>query len=109
MLEHYVVFKPHPDRTTELETALAAFTAALAGTLPCLLELSWGANTNPSGLRHGYTHGCFARLTTPDSLTGEYWNHPAHQQLLGRLDALCEDRFALDYVTDHVVAGGAQR
>ncbi|HEY3710189.1 MAG TPA: Dabb family protein [Amycolatopsis sp.] len=109
MLEHYVVFKPHPQRADELADALATFASGMAGTLPCLLELSWGANTNTSGLRHGYTHGCFARLTSQRSLTEEYWIHPAHQRLLAQLDDICEDRFALDYVTGDVISGGAQR
>jgi hypothetical protein len=109
VLEHYVVFKPHPQRADELAAALSEFASGVAGTLPCLLELSWGENTNPSGLRHGYTHSCFARLTSQRSLTEEYWIHPAHQRLLAQLDDLCEDRFALDYVTDDVTTGGAGR
>ena len=91
MLEHYVVFKPRAGRAEDL-------TNALDGTLPCLLELTWGPNANPSGLAHGYTHGCLARLTTESSLKEEYWGHPAHQRLLTLLDELCDDRFALDYV-----------
>jgi hypothetical protein len=109
VLEHYVVFKPHPERAGELEDALTAFASGMAGSLPCLLELNWGANINASGLRHGYTHGCFARLTTHQALTEEYWIHPAHQRLLAQLDDLCEDRFALDYVTDDVIRKGAER
>jgi hypothetical protein len=109
VLEHYVVFKPHPQRAGELEDALTTFASGMAGTLPCLSELSWGANTNTSGLRHGYTHGCFARLTSQRSLTEEYWIHPAHQRLLAQLDDICEDRFALDYITDDVIKGGAER
>jgi len=34
---------------------------------------------------------------TPDSLAGSYWNHPAHQELLARIDAVCAERFAIDF------------
>jgi hypothetical protein len=107
MLEHYVVFKPREGRADDLTSALAEFAAELDGTLPCLLEFTWGPNTNASGLAHGYTHGGFARLATEASLTEEYWVHPAHQRLLTLLDDICEDRFALDYVTQRVISGGA--
>lgn len=105
MLEHYVVFKPRAGRAEDLTNALAEFAAGLDGTLPCLLELTWGPNTNSSGLAHGYTHGCLARLTTESSLKEKYWVHPAHQRLLTLLDELCDDRFALDYVAPTAVHG----
>lgn len=104
-MEHYVIFKPHPGKHAELLEALERFGAGVSGSLPCLLELTWGANTNPSGLARGYTHSCFARLTSEESLKEEYWIHPAHQRLLGELDELCEDRFALDYVAATTVTG----
>lgn len=104
-MEHYVIFKPRPGQEAALLEALERFGAGVSGALPCLLELTWGVNTNPSGLARGYTHGCFARLTTEASLTDEYWIHPAHQRLLGELDELCEDRFALDYVAGTTVTG----
>jgi hypothetical protein len=107
MLEHYVVFKPRSGRAEDLTSALAEFATGIDGTLPCLLELTWGPNTNPSGLAHGYTHGLYSRLTTEASLREEYWVHPAHQRLLSLLDDLCDDRFALDYVARNVVRGGA--
>lgn len=99
MLEHYVVFQARPGREKDLESALRAFASGIADTMPCLTEFSWGENINPSGRQRGYTHSCFARLTTAAALQEEYWIHPAHQRLLGQLDDLCEDRFALDYVT----------
>ncbi|WP_445183269.1 Dabb family protein [Pseudonocardia sp. Cha107L01] len=96
MLDHYVVFQPHRGREEELSAALRDFAAGITG-LTCVQDFTWGENTNASGLKHGYTHGCFARLTGEAALRGDYWNHPAHQKLLGRLDELCIDRFALDY------------
>jgi hypothetical protein len=98
MIDHYVVFKPHEGRSEELSQALAEFAAAMRG-LESLFELTHGENFNPSGLAQGYTHGCFARLASVEALRGEYWNHDAHQKLLGQLDELCEVRFALDYET----------
>jgi hypothetical protein len=96
MLDHYVVFQSQRGREEELSTALRDFAADITG-LTCVHEFSWGENTNASGLKHGYTHGCFVRLTDEAALRSVYWNHPAHQKLLGRLDELCSDRFALDY------------
>ncbi|MFC4945437.1 Dabb family protein [Pseudonocardia sp. GCM10023141] len=101
MLEHYVVFQPRPGREADLAEELRAFGEGIAG-LPELIELTWGENTNPSGLKLGYTHACLARLT--DGGLDGYWVHPAHARLLGVLDELCESRFALDYTP----AGGAR-
>jgi hypothetical protein len=39
-------------------------------------------------------------LTDPDSLNDSYWNHPAHQQLLAELDAVCAERFAVDFTRE---------
>ncbi|MCU1629935.1 MAG: Dabb family protein [Pseudonocardia sp.] len=105
MLDHYVVFRPRAGKEDELSAALEKFGSAIAGNMPCLVEFTWGPNVNQSGLDHGFTHGCFARLTTQASLKEEYWIHPAHQALLGVLDELCEDRFALDYAVDDVIRG----
>jgi hypothetical protein len=101
MLDHYVVFRPHPGREKDLTAALTEFATAIGG-LGCLHELTAGENINASGLQRGYTHGCFARLTSEQALKTDYWHHPAHQRLLSQLDELCEDRFALDYdVKEH--------
>lgn len=108
MFEHYIVFTPHEGREADLLTALEQFGAGVSGDLPCLLELTWGANVNESGLQRGFTHGCFARLRDERSFQAEYWGHPAHQQLLTRLDELCEERFALDYVAVQVVTGAGE-
>lgn len=105
MLEHYLVCTPKPGREDELSAALDRFGAGVRHTLPSLIELSWGRNTNPSGLDRGYTHSCLARLTSQEALRGEYWNHPAHVRLLADLDELCTERFAMDYVCDETISG----
>jgi hypothetical protein len=99
MLDHYVVFKAKSDAEKSLDDVLGAFGRAIVE-LDCVLDFSWGANINGSGLARGFTHGCFARLESEEALKSDYWNHPAHTLLLGQLDELCEDRFALDYVVD---------
>jgi hypothetical protein len=96
MLDHYVVFQPHPGREKDLTAALREFSEGIKS-LDCLQDLSYGENINQSGLKHGYTHGLFGRLTSEQALKTDYWHHPAHQRLLGLLDELCADRFALDY------------
>lgn len=96
MVDHYVVFQPHQGREKDLTAALKEFAEGIAG-LECLHDFTYGENINQSGLKHGYTHGCFARLASEQALKTDYWHHPAHQRLLGLLDDLCADRFALDY------------
>ncbi|GAA3527390.1 hypothetical protein GCM10022222_07990 [Amycolatopsis ultiminotia] len=105
MFEHYVVFTPKPGRADDLAQALSDFGAGVHGTLPDLLELTFGANVNTGGLQRGFTHACLARLTSETAFKDQYWNHPAHRRLLERLDELCEERFALDYVPEATVTG----
>lgn len=97
MLDHYVVFKAKSDAVQSLDDALRTFARAIVE-LDCVVEFTWGQNINGSGLARGFTHGCLARLDSEQALKSEYWNHPAHTLLLGQLDDLCDDRFALDYV-----------
>lgn len=97
MLDHYVAFKARPGQEQALSAMLDRFVSAISGQLDCVLDISVGANTNKSGLAQGYTHGCYVRLTDPDSLTDSYWNHPAHQELLAEIDSACAERFAIDF------------
>jgi hypothetical protein len=96
VLNHYIVFRPREGSEAAIGDALREFAAAITG-LECVQELTWGENSNASGLKHGFTHGCFVRLTSEEALRSDYWNHPAHQRLLGELDRLGADRFAVDY------------
>jgi hypothetical protein len=96
MLDHYVVFRPAEGTGAAVADALRRF-ASVITELSCVQDITWGENTNASGLRHGYTHGCFVRLTNAEALRSEYWNHPAHQKLLDDLDTLNTERFAVDY------------
>jgi hypothetical protein len=100
VLDHYVAFKARPGQEQALSAVLNRFVSAISGQLNCVLDISAGANINKSGLAQGYTHGCYVRLTDPDSLTGSYWNHPAHQELLAELDAVCAERFAVDFTRE---------
>jgi hypothetical protein len=103
VLEHYVIFQPRPGREADLAEELHVFGEGITGSLPELLEFTWGENTNPSGLKLGYTHACWARLA--DGGLDAYWVHPAHQKLLSRLDELCQSRFAMDYTTEGPASG----
>ncbi|AXI76807.1 Dabb family protein [Peterkaempfera bronchialis] len=98
MLEHYVVFRPLPGREPELAAALAELGAGLAGGVAGMSDLTWGANTNRSGLDRGFTHGCLGRFEDRAAFD-RYWHHPAHERFMRALDAICEDRFALDYLS----------
>ncbi|MEU3347491.1 Dabb family protein [Streptomyces sp. NPDC006700] len=98
MLEHYVVFRPRPGRERALARALTELSEGLAGEVPGMTDLTWGDNTNPSGLDRGFTHGCLGRFTDREAFEG-YWAHPAHERFMHVLDDICEDRFALDYTS----------
>jgi hypothetical protein len=100
VLEHYVAFKARPGQEQALGAMLDRFVRAISGQLNCVLDIAAGANVNKSGLAKGYTHGCYVRLTDPDSLTGSYWNHPAHQELLAQIDEACAERFAVDFTRE---------
>ena len=100
MLDHYVAFKARPGQEQALSAMLNRFVRAILGQLDCVLDISAGANISKSGLGQGYTHGCYVRLADPDSLNDSYWNHPAHQELLAELDAVCAERFAVDFIRE---------
>jgi hypothetical protein len=100
MLDHYVAFKARQGQEQALSAVLDRFVRGLWDQLNCVLDVSAGANINQSGLGRGYTHGCYVRLTDAESLRGTYWNHPAHQQLLNELDAVCAERFAVDFTRE---------
>ncbi|WP_372698681.1 Dabb family protein [Arthrobacter sp. JSM 101049] len=102
MIEHYVLFAVADGRTMDLECALAEFSEAMTYNCPALVQISWGPNDNPSGRQRGFTHGCFAQID--DDGFDTYWHHPAHQRLLGQLDELCTERFAMDYRSGPVMA-----
>ncbi|MYU21900.1 Dabb family protein [Streptomyces sp. SID8352] len=96
MLTHYVVFRPRPGREKDLADALGELSDGLRAGIVGMTALTWGENTNPSGLRHGFTHGSLGRFTDRAAFD-RYWNHPAHERFMHVLDDICEDRFALDY------------
>jgi hypothetical protein len=98
MLDHYVAFKARPGRDQDLSEVLRRFTGAISGQLQGLLDISAGSVLNQAGRDLGYTHGCHVRLSDAETLRDAYWNHPAHQALLAELDAVCAERFALDYI-----------
>jgi hypothetical protein len=100
VLDHYVAFKARPGQEQALSAVLKRFASAISGQLTCVLDISAGANISKSGLAQGYTHGCYVRLTDPESLVGGYWNHPAHQELLAEIDAVCAERFAVDFTRE---------
>ncbi|HEX3961628.1 MAG TPA: Dabb family protein [Trebonia sp.] len=100
VLDHYVAFKARPGQEQALSAVLKRFVSAISGQLTCVLDISAGANISKSGLAQGYTHGCYVRLTDPESLVGGYWNHPAHQELLAEIDAVCAERFAVDFTRE---------
>jgi hypothetical protein len=97
MLDHYVAFKARPGQEHALSALLERFTNAISGDLECVLDTSAGTNTNKSSLGQGYTHGCYVRLSGQDALSDSYWHHPAHQELLAGIDAVCAERFAIDF------------
>lgn len=98
MLEHYVVYAAVPGHEADLDETLAEFCRDAKEEGGAIVhEISWGRNTNPSGLDRGHTHGC--RSLIESGRFTEYWELPAHKRLLDQLDALTTGRFAMDYET----------
>jgi hypothetical protein len=97
MLDHYVAFKARPGQEQALSSLLDRFAKAISGDLECVLDISAGSNINNSSLKKGYTHGCYVRLSGQDALRESYWHHPAHQELLAGIDAVCAERFVIDF------------
>lgn len=96
MLQHIVVFSTGEKPREPLEETLDRFARGIRS-CPEVIDVSWGENVNPTGLERGYEFVCIATLSTIEAMKKEYWNHPAHQELLERLPEVCESRFALDY------------
>lgn len=91
-----MVFVAAPGQDGRLDEELTKMADGL-GDLPGLVALTWGANTNPTGLSRGYSHGCLGRFEDKAAFQ-RYWDHPAHVAFADALEDICTERFALDYV-----------
>lgn len=96
MVDHLVLFAVNDDASPEDVEDLLASIRNLRGSIPNVLDLSVGEDF--SGRAKGYTHGIFVRLRTTDDLRA-YLDHPDHQAVVEKLDALTTGRLVVDY--DH--------
>jgi phosphomannomutase len=93
MLTHVVLFKLK-DRTPENVTRTASQLATLAGRIPTLRGIEFGADVIHSG--RSYDLALIARF---DNLAGleAYQTHPIHLPVLAFLREACESIIAVDF------------
>ena len=96
MVDHLVLFAVSDDASPEDVEDLLASIRGLRGSIPNVMDLSVGEDF--SGRAKGYTHGLFVRLRTTDDLRA-YLDHPDHQAVVEKLEALTTGRLVVDY--DH--------
>ena len=96
MVDHLVLFAVNDDASAEDVEDLLASIRSLRGSIPNVMDLSVGEDF--SGRAKGYTHGLFVRLRTTDDLRA-YLDHPDHQAVVEKLEALTTGRLVIDY--DH--------
>lgn len=96
MVDHLVLFAVKEDAAAEDVEELLSSINGLRSSIPNVIDLSAGEDF--SGRGKGYTHGLFVRFRTVDDLRA-YLEHPDHQAVVEKLDALTTDRLVVDY--DH--------
>ena len=96
MVDHLVLFAVNDDASVEDVEDLLSSIRDLRGSIPNVMDLSVGEDF--SGWAKGYTHGLFVRFRTADDLRA-YLDHPDHQAVVEKLDALTTGRLVVDY--DH--------
>ena len=96
MVDHLVLFAVKGDASSEDVEDLLSSLRALRSSITNVMDLSVGKDF--SGRAKGYTHGLFVRFRTSDDLRA-YLNHPEHQAVVEKLDALTTGRLVVDY--DH--------
>jgi hypothetical protein len=94
MVDHLVLFAVRDDASEEDAEGLLSDLRELKSQVSSVIDLSVGEDF--SGRAGGYTHGLFVRFRTPDGLR-EYLEHPDHQAVVEKLDALTAGRLVLDY------------
>lgn len=94
MVDHLVFFAVREDASREEAADLIESLRALRSDVPGVVDLSVGKDF--SGRAGGYTHALCARFTDRDGL-GTYLGHPAHLEVVEKLDRLTTGRIVADY------------
>jgi hypothetical protein len=94
LVDHLVLFAVKDDASSEDVEDLLSSLRALRSSITNVMDLSVGKDF--SGRAKGYTHGLFVRFRTSDDLRA-YLNHPEHQAVVEKLDALTTGRLVVDY------------
>jgi hypothetical protein len=98
VIKHIVVFKMKPsvDGKTREENLqdLKGMLESLPGKIPEVRRFEVGVNTNPSG--HAYDMALYSEFEDEMALIN-YQKHPAHQEVVTFVNAVCADRRVVDY------------
>lgn len=94
MVDHLVFFAVKEEASQEEVDDLITSIRGLRDDVPSTIDLSVGEDF--SGRSGGYTHGLLARFTDRAGLQ-EYMEHPAHLDVVEKLDATTTGRIVVDY------------
>ena len=97
MIDHIVLFTLREGVSSEDAGDLLSSVRDLRERVPGIVDLSAGENFSERA--GGYTHGLFVRFRTADDLRA-YIQHPDHQAVVEKLDALTDGRLVVDYEHD---------
>lgn len=93
-LEHIVLFKLKHESTKAEEDELIRQLRGLKSQIPEIIDLTAGRNVADDS--HGFTVGLVVRLRDLGALEA-YRVHPAHQEVVKYIEAVTEERLAVDY------------
>jgi hypothetical protein len=94
VVDHLVFFAVRDGASQEDVEDLVSSIRALRDEVPSTVDLSVGEDF--SGRSGGYTHAIFARFEDTAGLQ-EYMEHPAHLDVVEKLDATTTGRIVVDY------------
>lgn len=83
-VKHAVFLRFKAETSPSIIAELFAALGALRGTIPGLLDYSWGVNSSPEGLAKGFTHGFVMTFADEASRDG-YLPHPDHETVKSKV------------------------
>lgn len=93
MITHVVLLKPKSETTEEQILSALKHVQLLQHTIPGIVDVQVGANSNRSN--QGYTYGFVMRFANTEIYKG-YAPHPAHQPVSQELQSICESIIDFD-------------
>jgi len=92
---HLVLIKPRPGIEPGSVERLHRAVVGLAGEIPGIVDVRFGANVSPEGLGRGFAHG-FVMTFVDTAARDAYLPHPAHRRILPLVEALAAEVLVFD-------------